>query len=121
MAVAVATLLTVSAAAAATTLTVWCWDPNFNGVTMREAGAIYAKTHPDVSLNVIDDFARTTSGRSCRRNLLSGATDGLPDIVLIEDYGAQKYLQSFPGSFEPLSDNIDMSKFAPYKVAAGDG
>ena len=47
--------------------------------------------------------------RNCRPQLLRGATDGLPDIVLIEDYGAQKYLQSFPGAFEPLSDKIDMA------------
>ena len=118
IAVAVAALLTVSAAAAATTLTVWCWDPNFNGVTMREAGAIYAKTHPDVSLNVIDTTSQDDVKQKLQAQLLSGATDGLPDIVLIEDDIAQKYLQSFPGSFEPLSDSIDMSKFAHYKVAA---
>ena len=47
-------LTTATASFAATTLTVWCWDPNFNGVTMRQAGEIYAKTHPDVALNVID-------------------------------------------------------------------
>ncbi len=51
--------------------------------------------------------------------LASGTTEGLPDIVLIEDYGAQKYLQSFPKAFEPLSDTkaIDYKGFAPYKVA----
>ena len=38
--------------------------------------------------------------------------------MLIQDDGAQKYLQSFPGAFEPLDDKIDMSQFAPYKVAA---
>jgi len=38
--------------------------------------------------------------------------------VLIQDDIAQKYLQSFPGAFEPLSDKIDMSLFASYKVAA---
>lgn len=42
--------------------------------------------------------------------------DALPDIVLIEDYGAQKYLQSFPGAFAPLSGTVDYSGFAPYKV-----
>ncbi len=111
-------LLTASAAAAATTLTVWCWDPNFNGVPMREAGAIYAKTHPDVSLNVIDTTSQDDVRTKLQAQLLSGSTDGLPDIVLIEDDVAQKYLQSFPGAFEPLSDAIDMSKFAQYKVAA---
>ena len=36
--------------------------------------------------------------------------------MLIEDYGAQKYLQSFPGAFEPLNGKIDYGAFAPYKV-----
>jgi lactose/L-arabinose transport system substrate-binding protein len=40
----------------------------------------------------------------------------LPDIVLIEDYNAQKYLQSFPGAFEALNGKIDYSQFAQYKV-----
>ena len=26
-------------AASALEITVWCWDPNFNGATMKEAGA----------------------------------------------------------------------------------
>jgi len=111
-------LLTASAAAAATTLTVWCWDPNFNGVTMREAGELYAKMHPDVTLNVIDTTSQDDVRTKLQAQLLSGSSDGLPDIVLIEDDVAQKYLQAFPGSFEPLSDAIDMSKFAQYKVAA---
>ena len=111
-------MLTATASFAATTLTIWCWDPNFNGVTMREAGDIYAKTHPDVSLNVIDTTSQDDVRTKLQAQLLSGSTDGLPDIVLIEDDVAQKYLQSFPGSFEPLSDYIDMSKFAQYKVAA---
>jgi lactose/L-arabinose transport system substrate-binding protein len=110
--------LTVTASFAATTLTVWCWDPNFNGVTMREAGDIYAKMHPDVSLNVIDTTSQDDVRTKLQAQLLSGSTDGLPDIVLIEDDVAQKYLQAFPGSFEPLSDSIDMSKFAQYKVGA---
>jgi lactose/L-arabinose transport system substrate-binding protein len=50
--------------------------------------------------------------------LLANNTQGLPDIVLIQDDVAQKYLQSFPGAFVPLGDSIDMSQFAQYKVAA---
>jgi len=111
-------LTTATASFGATTLTVWCWDPNFNGVTMKEAGAIYAKTHPDVSLNVIDTTSQDDVRTKLQAQLLSGSTDGLPDIVLIEDDIAQKYLQAFPDAFEPLSNSIDMSKFAQYKVGA---
>ena len=111
-------LLAVTAAQAATTVTVWCWDKNFNGATMKEAGDRYTKAHPDVTINVVD-FAKPDLETKLQAQLASGATEGLPDIVLIEDYGAQKYLQSFTKSFEPLSDTkaIDYKTFAPYKVA----
>src|SRR5215831_16601200 len=91
IAVAAIGLTTATASFAATTLTVWCWDPNFNGVTMREAGAIYAKTHSDVTLNVIDTTSQDDVRTKLQAQLLSGSTDGLPDIVLIEDDIAQKY------------------------------
>ena len=110
--------LAACAAQAGTTVTVWCWDKNFNGATMKEAGDRYAKAHPDVTINVVD-FAKGDMEQKLQAQLASGTTDGLPDIVLIEDYGAQKYLQSFTKAFEPLSDNkaIDYKNFAPYKVA----
>ena len=111
-------LLAANVAQAATTVTVWCWDKNFNGATMKEAGDRYAKLHPDVTINVVD-FAKPDMEAKLQAQLASGTTEGLPDIVLIEDYGAQKYLQSFTKSFEPLSDTkaIDYKNFAPYKVA----
>jgi lactose/L-arabinose transport system substrate-binding protein len=110
--------MNVCLASAATTVTVWCWDKNFNGATMKEAGDRYTKTHPDVTLNIVD-FAKPDMEQKLQAQLASGTTDGLPDIVLIEDYGAQKYLQSFPKAFEPLSDTkaIDYKTFANYKVA----
>ena len=103
------------AAASAAEITVWAWDPNFNGATMKEAGDRYAADHPDFSLTVVD-HDKAALEQKLQTQLASGTTDGLPDIVLIEDYGAQKYLQSFPGAFEPLNDHVDYSGFAPYKV-----
>jgi len=102
-------------AASALEITVWCWDPNFNGATMKEAGARYTALHPDVTFNIVD-FAKADLEQKLQAQLASGTTDGLPDIVLIEDYGAQKYLQSFPGAFEALNSAVDYSTFAPYKV-----
>jgi lactose/L-arabinose transport system substrate-binding protein len=102
-------------AAEAKDITVWCWDPNFNVATMKEAGAIYQKTHPDVNIKVVD-FAKADVEAKLQTTLASGVTDSLPDIVLIEDYGAQKYIQSFPGAFASMNDVVDYSKFAPYKV-----
>jgi lactose/L-arabinose transport system substrate-binding protein len=114
LALASASFLAV-ASAQAKEITIWCWDPNFNGATMKEAGERYAKLHPDVTLNIVD-FAKADVEQKLQTTLSSGATDSLPDIVLIEDYGAQKYLQSFPGAFAPISDSIDLKGFAPYKV-----
>jgi lactose/L-arabinose transport system substrate-binding protein len=102
-------------AASAVEVTVWCWDPNFNGATMKEAADRYTADHPDVTFNIVD-FAKADLEQKLQAQLQSGTTEGLPDIVLIEDYGAQKYLQSFPGAFEPLNSAVDYSGFAPYKV-----
>ncbi|WP_244465624.1 ABC transporter substrate-binding protein [Devosia chinhatensis] len=109
-----ASLLSVSAAAAQQ-LTVWCWDPNFNGATMEEAFSRYQAEHPDATID-IQVFDKAAMEQKLQAQLASGSTDGLPDIVLVEDYRAQKYLLSFPGAFEPLTDKIDYSAFAPYKV-----
>ncbi len=110
--------LSFNAAHAATTVTVWCWDKEFNGATMKEAAARYTAAHPDFTLNVVD-FNKGDLEQKLQAQLASGNTEGLPDIVLIEDYGAQKYLQSFTTAFEPLSDTgkIDYKQFANYKVA----
>ncbi|WP_210275443.1 ABC transporter substrate-binding protein [Rhizobium sp. G21] len=113
-ALASVSVLTATAAFAGE-ITVWCWDPNFNVAIMKEAGARYTAKHPETTFNIVD-FAKADVEQKLQTSLSSGATDTLPDIVLIEDYGAQKYLQSFPGSFAALSDKIDYSGFAPYKV-----
>lgn len=107
-------LLSIAAASAAE-VTVWAWDPNFNGATMKEAAERYQAINPDVTFNIVD-FAKADLEQKLQAQLASGTTDGLPDIVLIEDYGAQKYLQSFPGAFEPLNGKVDYAAFAPYKV-----
>ena len=107
--------LLLASTAMATEITVWCWDPNFNGATMKEAGARYTAMYPDVTFNIVD-FAKADLEQKLQAQLTSGTTEGLPDIVLIEDYGAQKYLQSFPGAFEALNDKVDYSTFAQYKV-----
>lgn len=116
IAIAGITMLSVSAALAKE-ITVWCWDKNFNGATMKQAGDRYTKLHPDVTFNIVD-FGKADLETKLQTQLASGVTDGLPDIVLIEDYGAQKYLQSFPGMFAALSDSFDYSGFAQYKVVA---
>jgi lactose/L-arabinose transport system substrate-binding protein len=114
VALAGVSMLTATAAFAGE-VTIWCWDPNFNVAIMKEAAARYTAKHPGTTFNIVD-FAKSDVEQKLQTALSSGTTDALPDIVLIEDYGAQKYLQSFPGSFAELSGKIDYSGFAPYKV-----
>jgi len=97
-------------------ITVWAWDPNFNIAIMEEAAAEYKKSNPDTTFKIVD-FAKADVEQKLHTMLASGVTSALPDIVLIEDYNAQKYLQSYPGSFAPMTDAVDYSKFAPYKVS----
>ncbi|BCN24589.1 extracellular solute-binding protein [Vibrio alfacsensis] len=96
-------------------LTVWAWDPNFNVAAMHEAAGRYKQQVPDFELEVIDS-AREDIEQKLHTMLASGITTSLPDIVLIEDYNAQKFLAAYPGSFLPLQEHINYSEFAPYKV-----
>jgi len=110
-----ATGLTTASAVSAKEVTVWAWDPNFNVAIMKEAGARYTAKHPDVTFKIVD-MAKADIEQKLQTTLASGMTKSLPDIVLVEDYNAPKYLRSFPGAFEPLSGKIDHSGFAKYKV-----
>jgi lactose/L-arabinose transport system substrate-binding protein len=101
--------------AQAETVTVWAWDPNFNVAIMEEAGKQYSAIHPDITIKVVD-FSKASIEQKLHTMLASGVTSALPDVVLIEDYNAQKYLQSYPGSFAPLTSAINYENFAPYKV-----
>ncbi|MBU0934949.1 MAG: extracellular solute-binding protein [Spirochaetes bacterium] len=104
-----------AAAAGPQKITIWAWDPNFNIAIMEEAKARYQAINPDVQFEIVD-MAKADVEQKLLINLSSGVTDGLPDIVLIEDYNAEKYLSSYPDSFADLSSSFDYSQFAPYKV-----
>jgi lactose/L-arabinose transport system substrate-binding protein len=96
-------------------ITIWAWDPNFNIAIMEAAKEIYAKDNANVTIEIVD-YAKGDLEQKLHTMLASGTTDGLPDIVLVEDYNSQKYLQSYPGSFADLTGKIDHSSFAEYKV-----
>jgi len=97
------------------TITVWAWDPNFNIAIMNEAASRYKANHSNVEFEIVE-MAKADVEQKLQTTLASKLTDGLPDIVLIEDYNAQKYLQSYPGSFADLTDKMNYGDFAPYKV-----
>lgn len=96
------------------TVTVWCWDPNFNGFSMKQAAAVYNKVHSDVTITVVDipqDIdAKIEAG-------LQAGGAGLPDIALFQDFEIEKFITNYPGIFVDLkAAGVDYSKFAAYKV-----
>ena len=107
--------LMASHAANAGEVTIWAWDPNFNIAIMQEAAKRYTAKHPGTTFKIVD-MAKGDLEQKLQTTLASGITKTLPDIVLVEDYNAPKYLRSFPGAFEPLSGKVDHKGFAGYKV-----
>ncbi|MDR1466293.1 MAG: extracellular solute-binding protein [Treponema sp.] len=100
------------------TLTVWCWDPNFNIYAMNEAAKIYRRDNPNVTVNVVetpwDDLQQKLIAALSARQ-----TDSLPDIILIQDNAMQKNIVTYPDAFLPVNDKIDLTKFAQFKVDFG--
>lgn len=95
------------------TITIWAWDPNFNVDIMQKAADRYA--NDNVEINVVE-MDKGGLEQTLLTTLSAGDTDNLPDIVLIEDYNAQKYVASFPDSFADLTGKIPHEDFAGYKV-----
>ncbi len=94
-------------------ITIWAWDPNFNIAIMDKAIEIYGE---DIEIEVVE-MAKADLETKLNASL---STDGdLPDIVLIEDYMAPKYLTAYPGAFADLSETIDHELFTANKVAIG--
>ncbi|WDH82943.1 MULTISPECIES: ABC transporter substrate-binding protein [Paenibacillus] len=96
-------------------ITVWAWDPAFNIAAMNKAKEAYAEVNPDVTVNIVEN-AQNDIVQKLNTGLNSGSTKGLPNIVLIEDYRAQSFLQSYPDAFYELTDVINAEDFADYKI-----
>lgn len=98
-------------------VTVWAWDPAFNIRALEVARDIYLEENPDFNLSIVESAQDDIVSR-LNTSLSSGVTAGLPNIVLIEDYRAQSFLQSYPDAFFPMTDYFNVEDFAEYKVAA---
>lgn len=96
-------------------ITVWAWDPNFNIAALELAKKRYNEKHPDVKINIVE-YAQNDIVQKMNTGLNSGTVKGLPNIVLIEDYRAQNFLQAYPKSFRDMSDSIKATDFADYKI-----
>jgi lactose/L-arabinose transport system substrate-binding protein len=102
------------ASAPAQKVTVWCWDPNFNGYSMKEAAKVYNAKHPDVTIEVVDIPQQIES--KIEAGLQAGGA-GLPDIALFQDFQIERFVANYPGAFVDLkAAGVDYSQFAQYKV-----
>lgn len=97
------------------TITVWAWDEAFNIPAANAAAEIYKKENSDVTVNVVT-MAQDDIVAKLNTALSSGTYDGLPDVVLIEDYRIQGYLTAYPDEFADLSSVVSADDFAPYKT-----
>lgn len=98
------------------TLTIWAWDEAFNIKAAEDAKELYTQENPDVNIDIVT-MAQDDIVAKLNTSLSSGSYDGLPDIVLIEDYRAQGYLTAYPDEFADLSDIVSQDAFASYKTA----
>lgn len=99
------------------TLSVWCWDPNFNVNAMKQAEKIYQKDHPNFKLDIqekVYNDIETALITAAEANDYST----LPDIFLMQDYSFHKNATNYPGIFTELTDSgIDFSQFSAGKLA----
>lgn len=98
------------------TVTIWAWDEAFNIKAAEDAKELYQKDNPDVEIDIVT-MAQDDIVAKLNTSLSSSSYEGLPDIVLIEDYKAQGYLTSYPEEFSDLSDIVNQDDFAAYKTA----
>mgnify|MGYP004712414797 FL=1 len=99
------------------TLSVWCWDPNFNVYAMKQAEKIYQKDHSNFKLDIqekVYNDIETALITAAEANDYST----LPDIFLMQDYSFHKNATNYPGIFTELTESgIDFSKFSAGKLA----
>lgn len=96
-------------------ITIWAWDDNFNVKAANLAKEYYQKTNPDVEVNVVS-MAQADIVQTLNTALSSGTYNGLPNIVLIEDYRIQNYLSAYPGEIKDLSNSVKAEDFMDYKL-----
>lgn len=99
------------------TLTVWCWDPNFNVYAMKQAEKAYQVDHPNFKLDIQEKVYS-----DIETALITAAEAGdystLPDIFLMQDYSFHKDVANYPEIFTELTDSgIDFSQFSGGKLA----
>lgn len=96
-------------------VTVWAWGENFNMTAIREAAASYQKRYPGSSFEMVLMTQEEMEAR-LKSVMLTGSRRLLLDLVLMEDYRIQYFLQNYEKEFMPLGDLVDLSEYAPCKT-----
>lgn len=96
-------------------ITIWAWDENFNIKAANAAKELYAAENPDVEIEVVT-MAQDDIVAKLNTSLSSQSYDGLPDVVLIEDYKIQGYLTAYPDEFAEFTEVLNPEDFAAYKT-----
>ncbi|MCL2153442.1 MAG: extracellular solute-binding protein [Oscillospiraceae bacterium] len=101
----------------AVTLRVWTWRRNYNGEALKIAHEHFKRSHPDVEIDIAN-IGRDEILSRLKIKLSIKDYEGLPDIVLIEDYQIQEFLRKFPGEIRALSPALDMGTYEQCAVKA---
>lgn len=96
-------------------ITVWAWDEAFNIAAANQAKEIYLKDNPNTEIEVVT-MSQDDIVAKLNTSLSSGSYEGLPNVVLIEDYRIQGYLQPYKDEFADLSSIAKAEDFATYKT-----
>ena len=96
-------------------ITIWAWDEAFNIVAANKAKDIYLKDNPDADIEVVT-MSQDDIVAKLNTSLSSGSYEGLPNVVLIEDYRIQGYLTAYKDEFADLSSVAKRDDFAEYKT-----
>ena len=97
-------------------ITIWTWDPNFNIAAMKVAKEMYNAEHPDVEI-VIEEVLSEDIETRVITAASAGDISNLPDIMLIQDNSAQKFVLSYPEVYADITGKYDFTDFAEGKLA----
>lgn len=97
-------------------ITIWTWDPNFNIAAMKVAKEMYNAEHPDVEI-VIEEVLSEDIETRVITAASAGDISNLPDIMLIQDNSAQKFILNYPSVYADITGKYDFDGFAEGKLA----
>ena len=97
-------------------ITIWTWDPKFNIAAMNMAKDMYATINPDVEVVVEEVLSEDIETRVITA-ASAGDISNLPDIMLIQDNSAQKFILSYPEVYHDITGKYDFEGFAAGKLA----